>query len=419
MKFNFKKFNSIVDTNIELSDLTILCGLNNSGKTRVSHTIYELVENFSHISRIVFPSVDFIDDLITKGKIVLDLSVLKSLISEKFNDISKIYNEFSGNSVSLIDCCQLNTIEFKGVTLIDDVNTLKIKKFLGNDFLSIEFDIINLTSSKQSIVSYIDNVISDLLFSKVYKSPFIMTNERVGIATFYKYIVSKVSSDENDIYIDNIDSINYYKSDLKSSSLFSKNRQWYAFIFNSLRNLVGGTFRVIDKDIFFIPNRSKGENENKILLEKSPSSVKSLFLLDFFINSVAEDNSLLIINNPELNLFPDKQIAIARLLALLVNNGIKVIITTNSDFIIKEFNNCVMLSNRVYDKAERSSLMKRYKFKKDSILNPRQIRAYTLVSKSEIVESNVDEYGVNIHIFDNIIADTNLFSDSIYYNIND
>lgn len=85
----------------------------------------------------------------------------------------------------------------------------------------------------------------------------------------------------------------------------------------------------------------------------------------------------------------------------------------------KEFNNCVMLSNRVYDKAERSSLMKRYKFKKDSILNPGQIRAYTLVSKSEIVESNVDEYSVNIHIFDNIIADTNSFSDSIYYNIND
>ena len=50
------------------------------------------------------------------------------------------------------------------------------------------------------------------------------------------------------------------------------------------------------------------------------------------------------IDEPELNLHPDNQRRIARLLARLVNLGIKVFITTHSSYIIKELNTLIMLN---------------------------------------------------------------------------
>lgn len=49
------------------------------------------------------------------------------------------------------------------------------------------------------------------------------------------------------------------------------------------------------------------------------------------------------VDEPELNLHPENQRKVARLLAALVNFGIKVFITTHSDYILKELNTLIML----------------------------------------------------------------------------
>lgn len=51
------------------------------------------------------------------------------------------------------------------------------------------------------------------------------------------------------------------------------------------------------------------------------------------------------IDEPELNLHPASQILLARLLVLLSNVGIKIFITTHSDYIVRELSNCVILNN--------------------------------------------------------------------------
>lgn len=53
---------------------------------------------------------------------------------------------------------------------------------------------------------------------------------------------------------------------------------------------------------------------------------------------------MLIIDEPELNLHPDNQRKMAGLLARLVNCGVKVLVTTHSDYLIRELNNRVMLN---------------------------------------------------------------------------
>ena len=49
------------------------------------------------------------------------------------------------------------------------------------------------------------------------------------------------------------------------------------------------------------------------------------------------------IDEPELNIHPENQRHIARLLARLVNAGLRIVISTHSDYIVREFNSLLML----------------------------------------------------------------------------
>jgi predicted ATPase len=103
-----------------------------------------------------------------------------------------------------------------------------------------------------------------------------------------------------------------------------------------------------------------------------------------------------------------------RLLARLVNSGVKVLITTHSDYLIRELNNCIMLHNDIDKKAE---TMKKSGLTDDDIINPERVKAFVIKKDHLIHEVTVDRYGMNLGIFDELIAEANTLSDDIYYNI--
>jgi predicted ATPase len=73
-------------------------------------------------------------------------------------------------------------------------------------------------------------------------------------------------------------------------------------------------------------------------MDESSSSVRSLLDLGVYLRCVASVGDLLVIDEPELNLHPQNQRRVARLLARLTNVGINVLVTTHSDCLIKELN---------------------------------------------------------------------------------
>jgi energy-coupling factor transporter ATP-binding protein EcfA2 len=121
---------------------------------------------------------------------------------------------------------------------------------------------------------------------------------------------------------------------------------------------------------------------------------------------------MLIIDEPELNLHPDNQRKMAALLARLVNAGIKIIVTTHSDYLIRDINNRIMLNNDISNKAE---LMKKQGLIGEDILRPEQVAAYNLGTAHTITPVRVDQYGIDMTIFDELIADANQAADDIYY----
>lgn len=142
--------------------------------------------------------------------------------------------------------------------------------------------------------------------------------------------------------------------------------------------------------------------------------IKLLFLIDFYINLLVEKNGMLIIDEFELNLYLDNQCKMVGLLVCLVNFGVKVLVIIYSDYLICEFNNCVMFNFEVENKEQ---IMKLVKMIDLDLLKFEKIKVYSLKDDYQIYIVEVDKYGINMEVFDNFIVDVNELVDKIYYGI--
>ncbi|MFK7798255.1 MAG: AAA family ATPase [Aureispira sp.] len=92
-------------------------------------------------------------------------------------------------------------------------------------------------------------------------------------------------------------------------------------------------------------------SEQAIGIHISSSLVKSLAALVLYFRHAAEEGDTIIIDEPEVNLHPDNQRIVARILAKAVKLGFRLIVSTHSDYIIRELNNLIAL-NTIYEQED-------------------------------------------------------------------
>ena len=83
----------------------------------------------------------------------------------------------------------------------------------------------------------------------------------------------------------------------------------------------------------------------RLKINEGSSSVRSLVDLFIYLKHVAKKGDLLMIDEPELNLHPDNQRKLMQLFAQLNNVGIKIYVTTHSDYFVKELNNIILMQS--------------------------------------------------------------------------
>lgn len=450
MKFKFKNIGYVDEGEIELSDLTLICGPNNAGKTYVSYSIYGFIKNFKSL-------IDFslsqsqVERLREDGTLSVNLYEYKDNI-KKF--IEKASRHFSNNLEDYFNTPEgmfsESKIEFSTDDFILDLEG-EFKRNIGfgrSETLIFDkapnesvFSIALKVSGKNRLpIRILNDVVSDMIaeciFSTNLPKPFVVTSERTGISLFYKeldlsknaIIENLTESDKIDpITIlnsmrsryakpiqDNISTIRDYENISKRKSFLRQNRNDFKDVFDALQDLLGGTFKAVDKQVVYMPKKERNRDKVSLPVYISSSSIKSLFLIDLYINCLAEKNGILIVDEPELNLHPDNQRKMASLLSRLVNSGIKVMITTHSDFLIREINNRIMLSNEI---SKKKNIMKSAKMVDNDILSPSQVSAFSLNEDHLIKRVGVDKFGIDMEIFDGIIDAANTLSDDIYYNI--
>lgn len=84
-------------------------------------------------------------------------------------------------------------------------------------------------------------------------------------------------------------------------------------------------------EIYFKPSNI----DSKFTLSRSSSMVSELAPIVLFIRHFVKQSDLLILEEPEAHLHPGAQVKIAQCLALLIRNGVNIIVTTHSDWFLK------------------------------------------------------------------------------------
>lgn len=116
----------------------------------------------------------------------------------------------------------------------------------------------------------------------------------------------------------------------------------------------------------------------------------SISPLNIFIGSnlkyVVKKDDQLIIEEPEAHLHPKNQRILVKYLVCAVNKGLKVVLTTHSDYIIEQFNNFVRLNSIGHDCPEEFS------YSQEDILNHDDVLIYTFKkdSKKQYIAEKID-----------------------------
>ncbi len=241
------------------------------------------------------------------------------------------------------------------------------------------------------ITHFIAGALKDIVFSSFFPKPFIASAERTGAAIFRKELnfarnrlleeVSQVSKSINPFelllkdYQDyalpvktNVEFTRQLESIVKDESFIA---QQHPEILANFADIIGGEYMVTRNDeLYYVPKSNK---KMKLTMDESSSAVRSLLDIGFYLRHVVQRGDLLMIDEPELNLHPENQRRVARLFARLANLGIKVFITTHSDYIIKELNTLIMLN---HNKPHLKRIAQQEGYQPEELIIASQIKVY-------------------------------------------
>ena len=171
---------------------------------------------------------------------------------------------------------------------------------------------------------------------------------------------------------DNVDFTHQLEDIAKSKSFIAKE---HPEILEDFSDIIGGEYVITQNDqLYYIPKGTR----LKLTMVESSSAARALLNLSFYLNCIAEKGGLLMVDEPELSLHPENQRRIARLFARLVNIGVKVFITTHSDYIVKELNTLIMLN---HDKPHLKRVTEENGYQESELINADQVKVYVAEEK--------------------------------------
>jgi hypothetical protein len=173
--------------------------------------------------------------------------------------------------------------------------------------------------------------------------------------------------------------------------------------------VLGGSIKPTTHDeLEFVPHQDP--TKAPLGLHQAASVVKSLVSLVLYLRYQAKTGQRLIIDEPELNLHPDNQRRVTRVLAKAINRGLKIMMSTHSDYVVRELNNLVMLGQ---DSDRARALLQELGYHADETLSGEQIGAY-LVNNGACVSLPVTETGFEIETIEDEIHKLNHDAQTIY-----
>ena len=467
MKFKFENLGPIDNAELELGDLTVIAGRNNTGKTYLAHTIYGFFKNFYRTmlvdagrdvilerlySNLDIDEDDLIHELLLTGSFdwkvsyedfLADRSRVLSSVCSRFSKAG-ISELFSGSSYLFRDFRMGIDIGHESKDSWQSGKSVRTELHSGNMTLVGTFDGSTYSVQLNGYVDYEDDVTSpyevlsgvcelyvDFLLGDYFESftsPRAFVSERSFIHLFYKDLdfaknqamvelrrIRTEGAEREHRWHEVIDRMSRYTIPFQDAiDMFREferppiGRPAFSDpLIDRLESMMEGKF-VDDEDggwKFIVSGHGSDVSLSPHLVS---SSVSELILLYLFLKkSFFAKRSFFIIDEPESHLDTTNQIEFARILARMVQIGIKVLITTHSDYIVKELNNLIMLHN---DFENRQEVIERLGYTES--LDPDMVCAY-VAEKGTLTKCDLDKYGIDMPHFDRTIDSINAVSNEL------
>lgn len=463
MKFQFTSLGAIDEASIELAPLTIICGRNNTGKTYVTYAMYAFLSMWRQLIDWEVDRDD-LDKLFKNGAVSIDMDTRfvaqwQNIKKNTCDRWQELLPKALGAPAARFEETQIS-FDFA----IDDAwKHAEFKKELRSEKGKVLFSVEKSANSsvlefvalvdgdKRDFPTYaLENFVSQTLLEAVLSpylpTVFMVSTERTGAVTFKEelnltknklanFLATMDSSKEMQhpgklfeaIYSggyplpveSNVQFVNRFGSmESRSGTLLAAHPSLAA----DFENIAGGQY-LTNKDgvTHFVPKGSKVE----LRLTEASSAARSLVVIWYWLKAEAAQGHMLLIDEPELNLHPENQRAFARFLAKLVNLKVKVLITTHSDTILREFNTLIMLA-RATDHVE--AVRKEFRYADDECLDTKNVVLYVANGPTftptgraragsrtlKRVDPN-PTLGLEVEIFDSTITDMGKVQDALRY----
>lgn len=408
MKIEMEDFGPISSGKVTLKPLTVFIGPNNSGKSYAAMLIHSLFESYTVAS--------------TRWEIVLyhiDVDEFTQLMNQRFAAFKQSQQEKEldslGQSVEIMTKVALTAL-YHGV-LSDEITrsfacpldelirmgkssfvleigqgafnihltcregTLAIKDYPQMD-IRLDDDIkMRFAEAMKDIGEFIRQMLSLIptIYSRALEDIavecYYLPAARSGILQGHKALVANVVrkipyAGIRDLEIPRLSGV---VSDFISSIIDLPERKGplYKLAEDFEEELIQGEIAVPRKGEHLYPEIKYRFGDTEIPLHRSSSTVSELAPLFLYLKYKVGPKSVLMIEEPEAHLHPKNQRILARLLVRLVREGVNVIITTHSEYLLEQLRNFVLLS-----KIEPEKRVEKYEYSEDDYLKPDEFAAY-------------------------------------------
>ncbi len=452
MQITIKNFGAIQSGKIDLSSrITLFCGPNCTGKTYMAYLLYGI---FSMNSRRIYLDAGIsVDDLYAHKQVEMKISkslldgLRKYMLQRLKRNLDTLFGLSGDDIVALFGNMELSYTQgitkfYNYIVSVPIETTItagrtnfSIKKSKESDKVFVKIIDDNAIAEQPS--SILSRVLTSAIYKKLATYPIgevaIFPVERNSVYTFSKELSIRKQEkwDQMQVIFDRgknmsdvelmVNSSNRYSLPIRDNLLIAddiveikkKKSEYYDFAENIEKQLLQGKVIISnDGEIQFQPSHSQNTT---MPIQISASIVKSMSSLIVYLKHIAKKNDLIIIDEPEINLHPENQIILARIFANLANAGFRLLISTHSDYIIREFNNMIM----GFDRPE---MAKKKKYKIEDLINKEDVTVYYFSPSQESGKSTInlipiEDYGFEVPSIDKTIIAQNEILELFSYDV--
>lgn len=387
-----KNLGPISDAQIGLNRLVLFVGDNGTGKTLAAYSLFAFrnwLENSLEVE--VMTSVE-IDQLLVAGELNLSATEMKSTIAEQ---IMKTFNDLNVNGQYFVDFFKNGAyVPGESMITIDKADALSLVKEskVGFDYFaenswdgncqyqicvdsrdgvktSIYYELVSnhverprRVTTREALLRLANQSLVGSLFDTYSRSRYLPA-ERTGLsvlrAQFNVQVVDTQFTDPASARVNQVKK--RYPWPIEAYILFlnhtilavnqPESPDMSAESKNLIARLVPGKF-MYDSGLDTVRYQL---GEKTINFEFLSSSLKSVFGLKLFMLQYRQEDWLFI-DEPESNLHPHQQVIMMDLLVALAVSGNHVVMSTHSDYMVKELLN-KLLESKLADESQRSGMV--------------------------------------------------------------